>query len=123
MLADDLHLIQGAAKAGRPLSAVLHTERGINGDNDPGPSFAGEPTGRPTLRGRSGEGQHQKEKSQAAQKQKKDVTQTQLPRADAYVTVEKLHRRPIGALDLLAVEQMREDRQAHPDRSEQQQWI
>ena len=101
--------------------AVRHAVRSIERDDDTRAALA-------DTRGhlfrifheRLRKGSHQQQDREAAEAEQNEIPQPELPRTDAHAAVKKLHRRPVGALDLIAIEQVREDRQRHPERREQQ---
>ena len=61
LLADDFDLLDGAVEAACSFAAVIHTEGGIDSDDDSGPRFAGDPARCRVFPSWSGEGQYQQE--------------------------------------------------------------
>jgi hypothetical protein len=83
---------------------MLHAEGRIYGQDDARPRFTTEPTSIPSLPDWPGKGENQKQESKATQNEKEKVPQAQLTGTHPHVPVEELHSRPIGPLDLVAVE-------------------
>jgi hypothetical protein len=46
-----------------------------------------------------------------------------VPGTNTHTPIQELHRCPVGALDLLSVDEVRKDGQPNPKRPEQEQWV
>jgi hypothetical protein len=90
--------------------AVLHAVRSIQGDDDPGPTFAETRGNAPGFfHDRLSKSQAQQQNRQAAKHEKQNVLQTQLSRTNTHASVEELHRRPGSVLNSIAVQQVSQD--------------
>ena len=106
-LRNHVNLLDASFESRRGAVAMLHAEGGIQGDHYSYATLA-DPRGYALRifheRFRESEGQQQDREATEAQQQ--DVPQANLPRADPHASIEKLHRRPVGAFHLIAAEQV-----------------